>query len=275
MPKLILQPEDRTAYCFTEDLGNGIELDMVQIPGGQFLMGSPDDELERRSSEGPQHNVTVPDFFIGKYPVTQAQWQVVAGWDEVDRTLTSNPSNFKGADRPVEDVSWLDAIEFCKRLSAKTQRPYRLPSEAEWEYACRAGTDTPFYFGETLTPELANYDWDYIYGDYGVEKKKNDDRGTTSVGKFPANGYGLHDMHGNVWEWCADDWHSDYMNAPIDGSVWNASNDSGSRSVKVLRGGSLIDIPGWCRSAIRFINHADSASYHDGFRLVCAPPGLA
>jgi formylglycine-generating enzyme required for sulfatase activity len=153
---LILQSEPCTAQYFTEELEKGIGLDMVQILGGTFWMGSPEGELEREDNEGPQHPVNVPDFFMGKYPVTQAQWEIVANWEKIDRDLTPNPSNFKGPDKPVEQVSWLDAIEFCQRLSKKTGQFYSLPSEAQWEYACRANTTTPFYFGETITPKLAN-----------------------------------------------------------------------------------------------------------------------
>jgi formylglycine-generating enzyme required for sulfatase activity len=274
MTALILQKSRLTAQYFTEDLGNDLGLDMVQIPAGRFLMGSPDDELERQKDEGPQHWVNVPDFFMGKYPVTQAQWEVVAGWEEVDRPLKSNPANFKGPNKPIEQVSWSEVTEFCNRLSQHTNRFYRLPSEAEWEYACRAGTQTPFYFGETLTPDLANYDWDYTYGEYGVEKRKKPDRGTTPAGQFPPNAFGLYDMHGNVWEWCLDDWHSSYKGAPDDGSAW-LDKTAKTASRKVLRGGSWIYYPRRCRSASRIHLDVDANLDTFGFRVVCAPPGLS
>ena len=194
----IVSSQQGQADVFTEKLGNNVSLEMVSIKGGTFLMGSPDTEKERTSSESPQHWVTLQRFFLGKYPVTQAQWQAVMG---------NNPAYFKGNNRPVENVSWNDAIAFCQKLSQKTGRYYRLPSEAEWEYACRAGTTTPFYFGETITPDLANYDGNYTYASApkGVYRQQ-----TTDVGSFPPNAFGLYDMHGNVWEWCQDIWHENY-----------------------------------------------------------------
>jgi formylglycine-generating enzyme required for sulfatase activity len=233
MPKTIIKRYKKTAQYFTEDLGNGIELEMVLIPGGTFTMGSPKEELNSSEDERPQHQVTIKPFCFGKYPVTQAQWQAIAALPQVNLELKPNPSRFKGANRPVESVSWRDAVEFCDRLSNHTQRPYRLPSEAEWEYACRAGTTTPFHFGETITTDLANYNGNYTYGNgsKGVYRKE-----TTEVGSFKiANEFGLYDMHGNVWEWCQDDWHNNYEGAPTDGSAW-ISDDA--KSDKLLRGGS-------------------------------------
>jgi formylglycine-generating enzyme required for sulfatase activity len=199
---------------FGEDLGNDITLEMVAIPGGTFLMGSPPNEKYSFDDEHPQHQVSVPPFFMGKYPITQAQWKEVASRTDlkVKQDLNLNPAHFKDRPdsdrRPVEQVNWYDAVEFCARLSKLTGREYRLPSEAEWEYACRAGTTTPFYFGETITGELANYDASE----------------TTPVGQFTPNVFGLYDMYGNVWEWCADTWHDNYDGAPSDGSVWLDNN---------------------------------------------------
>ncbi|MEW6497793.1 MAG: formylglycine-generating enzyme family protein, partial [Cyanobacteriota bacterium] len=199
MAKIVINRERRTAQYFLEDLGDGIGLEMVLIPGGSFLMGSPEDELERSDNESLQHLVTIQLFCLGKYPVTQAQWKAVAALPQVNRKLDPGLSSFKGENRPVETVSWYDAVEFCDRLSQKTGRQYRLPSEAEWEYACRAGTTTPFHFGETITPELANYNGKYTYG-AGVKGVYREE--TTPVGSFGvANAFGLYDMHGNVWEW--------------------------------------------------------------------------
>ncbi|WP_442948831.1 formylglycine-generating enzyme family protein [Nostoc sp.] len=251
------------AQYFVEDLGNGVTLQMVQIPGGTFLMGSPEREEGRRNSESPQHQVTVPGFFMGKYQVTQEQYQVIMG---------TNRSRFKGEKRPVEMVDWYEAIEFCQKLSQKTRRIYRLPSEAEWEYACRAGTTTPFHCGETITSELANYrtyntDSDGVKGKHRME--------TTKVESFGvANAFGLYDMHGNVWEWCLDDWHDNYESAPTDGSPWfdNSNNLFQKKGFVVLRGGSWGYDPRHCRSASR-LNH--SFSYRNaidtkfGFRVVC------
>ncbi|YAF98948.1 MAG: SAV_2336 N-terminal domain-related protein (plasmid) [Nodularia sp. CChRGM 3473] len=256
------------AQHFIEDL-NGVSLEMVSIPEGNFLMGSPQDEPKRSNYESPQHQVTVPAFYMGKYPITQVQWKAVAAMPQVNRELDADPSNFKGANRPVEQVSWNKAVEFCDRLSQYTGKSYRLPSEAEWEYACRAGTTTPFHFGETITSELANYRGTEIYGAgvKGIYRKE-----TTEVGSFGiANKFGLYDMHGNVWEWCLDDWHSTYEGAPTDGSAWLDENDNlyQKQGRVVLRGGSWYNNPLLCRSAYRYDFSRD---YHDsrGFRVVCA-----
>ncbi|ALF55774.1 sulfatase-modifying factor protein [Nostoc piscinale CENA21] len=254
------------AEFFTEDLGNGVVLEMVSIPGGKFLMGSPESEEGRYDSESPQHNVTVPPFFMGKFPVTQRQWQAVAALDKVNIDLNPDPSRFKGANRPVERVSWDDAVEFCVRLLKKTGKIYRLPSEAEWEYACRAGTTTPFYFGETITTDLANYRGNSTYGSAPNGEYREQ---TTEVGKFPANSFGLFDMCGNLWEWCQDEWHENYNNAPTDGSAWLSE---GSSNIRCLRGGSWLVNPDYCRSASRLFNNRAGRDFIDinfGFRVVC------
>jgi formylglycine-generating enzyme required for sulfatase activity len=265
--KIVINRERRTAQYFIEDLGNGIGLEMVLIPGGSFLMGSPEDELERHDDESPQHSVTIQPFCLGKYPVMQAQWKAVASLPQVNRELDPDPSEFKGENRPVERVSWYEAVEFCDRLSQKTGRQYRLPSEAEWEYACRAGTTTPFHFGEMITPELANYDGEYTYG-AGVKGIYR--RETTPVGSFGvANTFGLYDMHGNVYEWCADQWNESYEGAPTDGSAWLDENDNDNQKC-MLRGGSWYDLPRNCRSAYRSYNDADDRFHYIGFRVGCA-----
>ncbi|MGL4375311.1 MAG: SUMF1/EgtB/PvdO family nonheme iron enzyme, partial [Microcoleaceae cyanobacterium] len=182
------------AKFFTENLPGGITIDMIAIAGGSFMMGSPSTENRRWDDEGPQHKVTVAPFFMGKYEVTQAVWRAVAGLPKVNIDLNPNPSYFKGDDLPVERVSWYEAVEACARLSRLTGRDYRLPSEAEWEYACRAGTKTPFYFGETITSDLVNFNGSVVYGaaPKGIYRQK-----TTPVGTFPPNAFGLYDMHGN------------------------------------------------------------------------------
>jgi formylglycine-generating enzyme required for sulfatase activity len=258
---------------------------MVPIPAGEFLMGSPEDELERWSHEGPQHRVRLEPYSLARTPITQAQWRQVARWQPApgdppwERQLNPDPSFFKGGlplenrrpedDRlPVERVSWFDAQEFCRRLRQRTGRTYTLPSESQWEYACRAGTTTTYAFGTTLSQGEAN-----------VKSS-----GTTEVGSFPANAWGLHDMHGNVWEWCLDHWHHGYEGAPADGSAWLSTleqqNQSFTKPVKnviddseprLLRGGSWNDFPGICRSACRDRAQPDYAIINVGFRLVCLP----
>ncbi|WP_346293795.1 formylglycine-generating enzyme family protein [Sphaerothrix gracilis] len=266
MPNLITHRERKQNYCFTENLGDGISLDLMLIPSGTFTMGSPDREPERLSREGPQHSVTVPTFLMGRYPVTQVQWRAVAAYPQVKRSLNPDPSHFKGGDRPVECVSWNDAVEFCQRLSIKMGREYRLPTEAEWEYACRAGTTTPFHFGETITTEVVNYRGDaYGNGPRGERRGK-----TTPVGSFPANAYGLHDMHGNVWEWCLDHWHENYESAPSDGGT---QLSSGRRKLeRVRRGGSWDRDARNCRSAFRVRNYPGITIDDLGFRVVCVAP---
>ncbi|MCW9682742.1 SUMF1/EgtB/PvdO family nonheme iron enzyme [Dolichospermum planctonicum UHCC 0167] len=259
-----IKPITKNANYFGEDLGNGVILEMVDIPGGTFKMGSPENEKGRSQHKSLQHQVTVPPFFMGKYPVTQQQWRVVAALPKVKIDLKSDPSCFKGDNLPVECVSWNDAQEFCARLFQMANKIYRLPTEAEWEYACRGGTTTPFYCGETISTDLANYNGNYTYGQgqKGEYREK-----TTEVGIFPANPFGLYDMCGNVWEWCEDGWHENYINAPIDGSAWTSLG-----SKVVLRGGSWISSPPYCRSASRSNSNGDErddigSSF--GFRVVC------
>jgi formylglycine-generating enzyme required for sulfatase activity len=275
-PQLTLKRQAGRNQCYDEALADRVlPLRMMQIPAGTFLMGSPADELERLESEGPQREVTLAQFFMGKYPITQAQWRVVAALPQVERELQANPSRFEGDLRPVERVSWHDAVEFCDRLTILTNRQYRLPTEAEWEYACRAGTTTPFHFGETITTDLANYrgtdhesmKWSGSYGDgpKGEYREK-----TTPVNQFEgANAFGLCDMHGNVWEWCQDHWHDSYKGAPIDGSAWI---EGGNSERRILRGGSWFYYPWHCRSAYRNDDEPDLRFFDFGFRVVCSAP---
>ncbi|HEY9850800.1 MAG TPA: formylglycine-generating enzyme family protein [Leptolyngbyaceae cyanobacterium] len=271
MAKIAITYLQHEAEYFIEDLGTGIELDMVLIPGGSFMMGSPEEEEGHDKSESPQHQVNIKPFFMGKYPITQAQWKAVAALPQVDRELDQDPSFFKGNDRPVERVSWLDAVEFCDRLSLQRKRKYRLPSEAEWEYACRAGTTTPFHFGETITTDLANYNGNYTYG---AGSKGNYRGKTMPVGGFGiANAFGLYDMHGNVWEWCVDCWHPNYQGAPNNESAWldeeQNNNNKNSQIYRVLRGGSWGNVPGHCRSAYRIYDDTGYSYNDNGFRVVC------
>ncbi len=254
-----------SARQFVEDLGDSVHLEMVETPGGKFMMGSPENEAERYDYEGPQHEVTVPPFYIGKFTITQAQWRAIASDTslKIERDLEPKPSRFEGDDRPVEQVSWEDVKEFCARLVKKTGRAYRLPTEAEWEYACRAGTTTPFAFGETITPEIVNYDGNYPYAMANKGKYREE---TVPVGSLgAANAFGLFDMHGNVWEWCEDVWHDNYIEAPEDGSAWLSGGDSSRR---VLRGGSWFGYGRDCRSADRAYYEPVARLNDIGFRVV-------
>ena len=275
----VIKRQKQQATGIIEVLEEGIELELMEIPGGSFFMGSPADELERSEDESPQHEVNVSSFFMGKYPITQAQWRVVAGWESVERKLDVNPAYFKDREdsdrRPVEQVSWYDAKEFCARLSQKTKRDYRLPTEAEWEYACRAVIrehssakseqltveewnekyHQPFHFGETISTELANYDGNYTYG-RGVKGKSRGE--TTKVEYFQfANAFGLYDMHGNVFEWCED--HSKDSSARL---------SSYKNIIKVRRGGSWKNQPKDCRSAYRVNLISDYRNNTLGLRVV-------
>jgi eukaryotic-like serine/threonine-protein kinase len=262
------QTSRHQAHFFQEDLGNGVTLDMVEIPGGTFIMGSPASEAGSSNNESPQHQVTLSPFFMGKFTITQGQWQAVASLHQVERDFKLSPSAFQEKNRPVEQVSWYDAVEFCARLSQKTGRTYRLPSEAQWEYACRAGTTTPFHFGETITTDLVNYNGNYTYAN--APKGENRQQ-TTDVGIFSPNAWGLYDMHGNVWEWCADNWHDNYASAPVDGNAWMTG---GNDNLSPLRGGSWIDDRNSCRSAYRYYSFRAERDYFSNlisFRVVSLP----
>jgi formylglycine-generating enzyme required for sulfatase activity len=250
---------------FTEQLhGYIVPLEMIHIPAGIFLMGSPEKEKDRFGDEGPQHEVIVPTFFMGRYPITQAQYEAVMGTTPATKY---EADRFVALNKPVVGVSWKDAVTFCTALAQRTGRPYRLPSEAEWEYACRAGTTTPFYFGSTLTTEVANYDGNYTYGEGPTGEFRN---ALTSVDHFEvANSFGLSDLHGNIYEWCQDTWHDNYEGAPTDGSAWV---DGGYSDQKVIRGGSWNNIPRDCRSAYRLNLNADNRYNDFGFRVCCAAP---
>ena len=188
--------------------------------------------------------------------------------------MQSNPSFFRvkpdSDQRPVEQVSRGDGMEFCKRLSQRTSRHYTLPSEAQREYACRSGSTTPFAFGTIITTDLVNYNSNYKYADgpKGVFREQ-----ITPVGLFPANPWGLQNMHGNVWEWCLDHWHDSYAGAPSDGTAWVDSEPEKSGAYRLLRGGSWDGDPRFCRSAYRDPDLPGGASLLVGFRVVCLPQG--
>ncbi len=288
--RLVISRQTHRGQYFTERLNETTQLDMMLIPSGSFLMGQTESEREELirqvgeddyqkyyARELPGHKVTVPSFFLGKYPITQAQWRAVAAYPEAESDLPPDPSHFKGDNRPVEQVSWDDATEFCRRLSQHTGRTYRLPSEAEWEYACRAGTTTPFHYGETLSDELANYcaqdresEGKLYKGVYGRGILGQYREETTDVGQFPANPFGLYDMHGNVLEWCEDDFHPSYEDAPDNGSAWVDSDRT--ETDRLLRGGSWYVGPRYCRSADRDGITRAFRGGTVGFRVCCVPP---
>lgn len=241
----------------SESLSELTAITMRPIPAGSFLMGSPEDEPNRSTDEGPQHLVELEAFEISATTITQAQWSAVADLPAVNRTLVQQPSRFTGLNQPVECVNWHEALEFCARLSAYTGREYILPTEAQWEYACRAGTTKPYNLGLVGTDKITTTDANF------------DGKGTVKVASFPSNNWGLHDMHGNVWEWCLDDWHENYVNAPLDGTAW-----AGTSKTKVMRGGSWNYFPRSCRSACRLNVHPDYRFNSLGFRVCCLPKDL-
>lgn len=216
-------------------------LELVDVPAGNFMMGGS------RANEQPIHEVSVPEFAIGKYPVTQAQWKAVMGTD---------PSYFKGDNHPVEQVSWYYAQEFCRRLSEITGQTFRLPSEAEWEYACRAGSTGKYCFGDD-PKQLGDYAW----------YAENSDDTTHPVGQKLPNAFGLYDMHGNVWEWCQDDWHPNYKGAPTDGSAWE-----GDSPYKIVRGGSWFNSQLLARAISRNYFRPANRDFNVGFRVLCCRP---
>ena len=241
----------------TFDLGNGVNMEMVLIPAGTFMMGSPESEAERSDDE-TQHQVTISKpYYLGKYPVTQAQWQQVMG---------NNPSHFKGDKLlPVEKVSWDETQAFCLKLKEITQAPFGIPTEAQWEYACRAGTKTPFHFGSELNGRQANCDGT---APYGTETKGPYLKKTTPVGKYQANAWGLYDMHGNVWEWCSD-WEGDYPTGSVTDPIGPATGSS-----RVRRGGSWYNDAVCCRSAFRLGSVPSFRDYDLGFRVALSSSGI-
>jgi formylglycine-generating enzyme required for sulfatase activity len=242
------QQENADALGVDVEITNSIGMKLALIPAGEFMMGSPESEKDRSSDEY-QHKVRITKpFYLGVYEVTQAEYEKVMG---------ENPSGFKGAANPVEQVSWDDANEFCRRLSAKEGKTYRLPTEAEWEYACRAGSTTPYSFGHDAA-SLGEYAW------YG-----NNSDSTHPVGEKKGNAWGLHDMHGNVWEWCQDWYDSDYYRElPVDDP-----QRSETASGRVLRGGYWAIVARYCRAACRYRDEPQDRGDHLGFRVAAVPPG--
>ena len=245
----IIVRQSGSASVRTESLNPEIAIDLVLVPGGSFMMG--DDR--HHPDEQPIHQVTIAPVYMGKYPITVAQYRSIMG---------DNLGTGIGADYPIEQINWDDAVEFCTKLSQQTGKEYTLPSEAQWEYACRATTTTPFHFGATITPDLVNYNGDYPYN--GAEKGENRER-TTPVGTFPPNAFGLHDMHGNVWEWCLDTYQPNYLTAPTDGTPVLDPGDSAKR---VMRGGAWDYVAKACRSSVRCSLDPKLRMNGCGFRVV-------
>ena len=275
--KIIETKAHQNSY-YEEPLGKTISpIIMMAIPEGEFMMGSPEDEPGRYDDESPQHQVKVAPFWLAQTPVTNAQWNFIVNLPQEQRKL--NPTNNNQEDNyPVTDINWFEAMEFCARLSRYTGRNYRLPSEAEWEYACRARTKTPFHFGATITSELANYKTSKVYADEPKSENKIRSVRAVSVKSFFPNPFGLYDMHGLVFEWCADTWHDNYHNAPSDSQIWddNVVNFEKTSTVteennlsRILRGGSFSTIPAHCRSANRYKVNPDRKDRDFGFRIAC------
>ena len=277
----VIETQNHQASYYEEPLEENIPpLVMMGIPEGEFIMGSPETEPQRNDDESPQHQVKVAPFWLAQTPITQAQWNFVANLPQIQRELNPKDSNSED-EHPVTEVSWYDAVEFCARLSRHTGRDYRLPSEAEWEYACRAGTTTPFHFGATITSDLANYRGTETYADEPAGEYRGK---TLPVKSFSPNAFGLYDMHGNVLEWCADPWHEDYRDAPSDSRVWDERDENDNHyqkladhlaelleddRLRVIRGGSWNLLPRNCRSAFRFRVIPDIRFDYIGFRVAC------
>jgi eukaryotic-like serine/threonine-protein kinase len=254
----IIDRPQHQVQIFQEELGDGILLTMVKIPAGKFMMGSPATEKGREHHEQPQHLVNVPEFYLGQTQVTQAQWVAI---------FPDKPGGaIKNSQLPVHSINWIEAIAFCDRLSQKTGHKYRLPSESEWEYACRAETTSPFAYGDTIVPTIANYNGAYPYGQApkGVFRQA-----ATPVATFPPNHFGLYDMHGNLWEWCFDEWFDHYHGAPKNGGAMGDIATQDSQQLRVVRGGSWFSHACNCRAASRTSLSASFRHQHYGLRVAC------
>jgi eukaryotic-like serine/threonine-protein kinase len=253
------EPSVQPAKTLTLNLGKDQKLELVLIPAGTFTMGSPDSESDRDDSEGPQHEVKIAHpFYMGKFTITEAQYQTVTGW---------NQSQFKDSDKqPEECVSWTDAQKFCEEVSKRTGKKVRLPTEAEWEYADRAGTKTVFWVGDDLSSKQANFNGREPYGK--AAKGPRIDK-TTPVASYEPNAFGVYDTIGNVGQWCQDTYHDSYSGAPTDGSAWETSGDP---EIRVYRGGAYDSSAASCRSAMRFAaERQKNRNSRIGFRVVVDP----
>lgn len=243
---------------FQEDLGNGVLLTMVRIAPGKFVMGSPATEEDSQTHEQPQRQVDISEFYLGQTQVTQTQWSAIFN----DKSASLNRQNRL----PAHSMNWLEAIDFCDRLSEKTGRQYRLPSESEWEYACRSHTTTPFAYGDSIIPSVVNYNGEHPYAQAakGIFRQK-----ATPVATFAPNLFGLYDMHGNLWEWCLDEWFDSYDGAPTDGSPWGNITVRDGQQLRVVRGGSWFSHARICRAASRAGLFALFRHNFYGMRVVC------
>ncbi len=257
IPEVAVDPITKGDRAFRDDLGKGIYLEMVRIPSGKFTIGSPVSQLGRKENESPLVEVQMPNFYMAKFAITQEQWIAIMG---------SNPATFReNIQAPVENISWTEAQDFCGQLAQRSPYlySYRLPSEAEWEYACRAGTNTAYHFGDNPA-ELVDYGW--FAG--------NANQRSQPVGQKVPNPWGLYDMQGGVWEWCADTWHDNFNGVPADGSVW-VDQSGWNASRRVRKGGSWSNEAQRCRAASRDW-HWQSDRYNDiGFRVVISAIPLA
>ena len=258
---LVLLHEATVAQTEAETVAKVVtNLEMVVVPAGSYLMGSPSSEERRFDHEGPVHRVTISEpFAVGVHEVTFDEWGACVSAGGCGGYRPDDQGWGRGR-RPVINVSWEDAQRFVEWLREETGEPYRLLSEAEWEYVARAGTSTPFHTGRTISTSQANYDGNYTYGN---GRKGEYRERTVPVGSFGANAFGLHDVHGNVWEWVQDCWNDSYRGAPSDGSAW----ERGDCSRRVVRGGSWLSEPWYLRSADRFGFDSGSRGYKLGFRV--------
>ncbi|AEP11781.1 Uncharacterized conserved protein [Chloracidobacterium thermophilum B] len=251
---------------FVENLGNQVTLELVAVPGGCFTMGNTvSDETESYDNERPLMRARVFGFYMGRTEVTQAQWREVASWPKVERDLPPSPSKYTGDDLPVDSITWDEAVEFCRRLTKRTGRPYRLPTEAEWEYACRAGATGLFAYGAVLLPTLENYDGSLPYRDEPAAPPR---KKPTPAGSLGVNPFGLADMHGNVREWCLDTYTSRLTGIQAQGAPVRNIHQEEWAQHRTIRGGSWASLPDGCRCSIREGLHREELLTTLGFRVV-------
>ncbi|MFQ3580790.1 MAG: formylglycine-generating enzyme family protein [Chloracidobacterium sp.] len=259
----VIETLNKETQRFTERLSDQVSLELVAIPGECFTMGSSRAD-EADENEKPPIRARVFGFYMGRTEVTQAQWRVVAGWPKIERDLPPDPSKFKGDDLPVDSITWDEAVEFCRRLTKKTGRPYRLPTEAEWEYACRAGTSGMFTYGAVLAPTLENYDSSLPYGDEPAVPAR---RKPTPAGSLGFNAFGLADMHGNVREWCLDAYVPRLTGTHALGAPVRSVRQDEAGQSRVIRGGAWSSAPDGCRCSIREGLHREDLLTILGFRV--------